>query len=159
MIATLNSTHVDWGFFDVSNRTPTRTLNTTLNINMGYLTGEIRDLNDANKNDDPNKPLMYAQYGTSRSEEWFQAAAIHLQSPDGTYQIVCQNLDESDPTSSRKHPSESKLIAIARTIPATIMTMLTTTTTMSMLMTTMLTTRSAIALLGKQIHPPTPFQV
>jgi hypothetical protein len=90
---------------------------------------------------------VYVQYGTNRSEDWFPAA-IHLQNPDGTYTILYQDLDESDPTASKKHrPSESKLIAIA--------TMTATTTTM----TAMMTTRSTIDPLIKQKHPPTPVLV
>jgi hypothetical protein len=41
------------------------------------------------------------QYGTNCSELWFPAV-IRLQNPDGMYQIVYHDLDESDPTAAQK---------------------------------------------------------
>jgi hypothetical protein len=50
---------------------------------------------------------VWVKYGTNHSEFWFPAA-IHLQNLDGTYQIIYQDLDESDPTASKKPPERIK---------------------------------------------------
>jgi hypothetical protein len=77
------------------------------------------------------------QYGTNACELWFPAV-IGRHNPDGTYQIIYQDLDESDATASNKsHPSVSKLIATA-TATAITTTTYTTTTTMTTMTMTML---------------------
>jgi hypothetical protein len=47
------------------------------------------------------------QYGTNASEFWFPAV-IGRQNPDGTYQIIYQDSDESDATASNKAPERIK---------------------------------------------------